>query len=129
MIFVNIAPPAKNLTPCQQKIGRQKQIINQGTPPQKKRKMENIIEQTYDKLNNKWDVSAKKLSDYCKNHKNGIGLVDDDIWLKDAECLRLKFECKYDENVFKVFVKTYSKQVKKIQLDRHIARKNSYKTL
>ena len=91
--------------------------------------MENIIEQTYDKLKNKWDVSAKNLTDYCKKYTNNIGLVDDAIWLKDAECLRLKSECRYDENVFKIFVKTYSKQVKKIQLDRHIARKNSYKHL
>ena len=85
------------------------------------------VEKTYDQLKNKWDISAKNLTDYTKNYTNSFGLVSDEIWLNDTECLRLKHECRLDEYNFKTFIKIYKKEVKKIQLDRHNARKLSYK--
>ena len=85
----------------------------------------NEIEKMYDQLKNNWDISAKNLTDYCKDKTNNIGLVDDYTWLKDKVCLSLKSKCRIDEANFKNFIKLYKKEVTNIQKDRHLARKKS----
>ena len=55
-----------------------------------------------------------------------MGLISDKIWLRDTECLRLKYECRIAESNFKLFIKLHSKEVKQIQKLQHEQRRMKY---
>ena len=84
----------------------------------------NPIEEKYNELKDKCNLTSENLRKHVSEHTNSIGLVADEIWLRDPECLRLKHEFRLAEYNFKTFIKMYKAEVKQIQKQEHIQRKN-----
>ena len=82
-------------------------------------KFENI----YDGMIVERAIASDKLANYCAPYKNSIGLVSDNIWLEDAMCLKLKREFNILDSNFRLFIKTFKKETKALQLKRHNERK------